>query len=137
MSQVQVVPTIYIQRVWDSVELFIDRAMTHSGGEYTSEHIKQYLVQGSQTLLIAVDSDNKIHGCAVIEWNDFPNERIAFFVAIGGKMVMNKDLWDQMERWAVENGATMIRGAVRPSMSRLLRKHFDFKERYIIAEKKL
>jgi hypothetical protein len=137
LSQVQVVPSIYIHKVWDHVERYIDNAMFHSGGEISSEHIKQYLVQGSQTLLIAVDENNIIHGCTVIEWNNYPNERIAFVIAIGGRMIINKELWHQLERWAIDNGATMIRGAVRPSMMRLLSKHFDFKQRYIVAEKKL
>jgi len=137
MSQVQVVPSIYIQQLWDKVEKFLSDALVYSGGEYDVEHLKQYLVQGNQTLLIAVDENNVIHGAATVEWGNYPNERIAFITAIGGKMLANKELYSQFEDWIRQNGGTMVRGAARESIARLWRRAFQFEQRYIIVEKKL
>lgn len=137
MSEVQVVPTIYIQQIWDKVEKFLSDALIYSGGEYDVEHLKQYLVQGNQTLLIAVDENKSIHGAATVEWGNYPNERIAFITAIGGKMLANKEIYKQFENWIKQNGGTMVRGAARESIARLWRRAFQFEQRYIIVEKKL
>lgn len=137
MSQVQVVAPIYVQQLWDDVSPYLEAALVYSGGEYGLEHLKVFLTQGIQTLLIAVNENNKIHGAATIEWVNFPNERIAFVTAIGGNMLANKELWAQFEDWVRQNGGTMIRGAARESISRLWRRAFKFEERYIIVEKKL
>ena len=137
MSQVQVVAPIYIQQIWDDVKSYLDAALKHSGGEYGLEHLKVFLTQGHQTLLIAVDDNNKIHGAATIEWINFPNERVAFVTTIGGVMLANKDIWAQFESWVKENGGTMIRGAAYESVARLWKRAFGVESRYIMVEKKL
>lgn len=137
MSQVQVVAPIYIQQIWENVEPYLSAALKHSGGEYGLEHLKVFLVQGNQTLLVAVNEDNKIHGAATIEWINFPNERVAFVTTVGGAMLANKDIWKQFETWVKQNGGTMIRGAAFESVARLWKRVFGVESRYIMVEKKL
>jgi len=137
MSQVQVVAPIYIQQIWENVEPYLSAALKHSGGEYGIEHLKLFLIQGNQTLLVAVNEDNKIHGAAVIEWVNYPNERIAFVVCLGGRLVTSKDIWNQFENWVKQNGGTMIRGATYKEAARLWKRKFNVEERYIMVEKKL
>jgi hypothetical protein len=137
MNQVQYVAPNFINQVWDSVEPFISAALKYSSGEYTAEQLKVYLVQGQQSLYIAINEQGKIFGAAVVEFANYPNDRIAFITAIGGNMIMNKELWDQFVNGLVQNGSTKIRGAVRDSMARLLRKAFNFEHRYTIVEKAL
>jgi hypothetical protein len=137
MSQVQVVAPIYIQQIWENVEPYLSAALKHSGGEYGIEHLKVFLIQGSQTLLIAVNEDNKIHGAATIEWINYPNERVAYVVCIGGRLVTSKDIWNQFENWVKQNGGTMIRGATYREAARLWKRKFNVEERYIMVEKKL
>jgi len=137
MSQVQVVAPIYIQQIWENVEPYLSAALKHSGGEYGIEHLKLFLIQGNQTLLVAVNGDNKIHGAAVIEWVNYPNERIAFVVCLGGRLVTSKDIWNQFENWVKQNGGTMIRGATYKEAARLWKRKFNVEERYIMVEKKL
>ena len=60
MSQVQVVAPIYVQQVWDDVSSYLEAALVYSGGEYNLEHLKVYLTQGLQTLLVAVNENGKI-----------------------------------------------------------------------------
>jgi len=137
MSQVKIVAPIYIQQIWESVEPYLSAALKHSGGEYGIEHLKVFLVQGHQVLLIAVDDSNNIHGAATVEWINFPNERVAFVTTIGGVMVTKKEIWYQFENWVRQNGGTMIRGATRESAARLWKKAFGVESRYIMVEKKL
>jgi hypothetical protein len=35
-----VVPTEHIQQTWNKVEIMLDRAMAHSGGEYDLDQLK-------------------------------------------------------------------------------------------------
>jgi hypothetical protein len=137
MSQVKIVAPIYIQQIWESVEPYLSAALKHSGGEYGIEHLKVFLVQGHQVLLIAVDDSNNIHGAATVEWINFPNERVAFVTTIGGVMLANKDIWAQFESWVKENGGTMIRGAAYESVARLWKRAFGVESKYIMVEKKL
>jgi hypothetical protein len=137
MSQVQIVAPIYINQIWDKVEPFLEAGLARSGHEFTTEHLKMYLTEGRQDLLIAVDENNEIHGAACIQWNNFPNDRVAFITSIGGKMIANKDIWAQFEAWVKQNGGTLIRGAAFESVARLWRRAFGVQSRYIIVEKRV
>lgn len=134
--KVQYVEPKYLHYVWKDVEPFLAKAMEHSGGEYDLQQLKVFLVQGLQSLLIAID-DNGIKGAATIEFINYPNERVAFITAIGGKMIANKDVWKQFEDWLAASGATLVRGAAFESVARLWRRAFGFENRYVMVEKRL
>lgn len=136
MTQVQYVDTMYIHQVWDLVKPFLEKGLVRSGGEYTAEQLKVFLVTGMQRLLVAVE-DDIIKGAATIEFINYPNERVAFVTAVGGKMLSTKEVWEQFEGWCKQNGATMVRGAAFESVARLWKKAFDVEQRYVIVEKKL
>ena len=136
MTQVQYVDTMYIHQVWDLVKPFLEKGLVRSGGEYTAEQLKVFLVTGMQRLLVAVENDI-IKGAATIEFINYPNERVAFVTAVGGKMLATKEVWEQFEGWCKQNGATMVRGAAFESVARLWKKAFDVEQRYVIVEKKL
>lgn len=136
MSQVQIVPPMYVNSVWGKVEPFLVSGLKRSGGEYSAEHLKVYVIKGMQSLLVAIE-DDEIHGAATVEWTTFPNETIAFITAVGGKMLANKEVLQQVEDWAKQNGATMIRGACFESVAKLWKKAHNYEQRYIIVEKKL
>jgi hypothetical protein len=126
-----------IYQIWDEVAPMLDKAMAHSGGEYKMEHLKLYLSEGRQNLLVVVDSDDKIIGALTVEMINFPDERVAFVTSVGGKMMTGPDNWAEFESWCRYNGATMIRGAAFESVARLWKKLFNVESRYIMVEKKL
>ena len=136
MTQVQYVDTMYIHQVWDLVKPFLEKGLVRSGGEYTAEQLKVFLVTGMQRLVVAVE-DDIIKGAASIEFINYPNERVAFVTAVGGRMLATKEVWEQFEAWCKQNGATMVRGAAFESVARLWKKAFDVEQRYVIVEKKL
>lgn len=135
MCVLQYVAPEYIPRIWDKVKDFIANGLAKSANELNEEHIKVYLTQGSQQLLIIMDESNSIIGAIVIQLTTYPNERIAFITSIGGSRT--KDIWDQLVDWCKHHGATIIRGCANEAIARLWRKQFQFESRYIVVEKKL
>jgi hypothetical protein len=135
MCVLQYVAPEYIPRIWNDVKDFIARGLAKSANELNEEHIKVYLTQGTQNLLVIMDESNSIIGAIVIQLTTYPNERIAFITSIGGSRT--KDIWDQLVDWCKHNGATVIRGCANEAIARLWRKQFQFESRYIVVEKKL
>ena len=105
----------------------------YGGGDYSSEHVKVYLTSGQWVLIVAVDEQNVIHGAMTITFNNYPNHRVAFITATGGKGIITKNSLQQLREILKSFGATKIRAAVRPSMERLLHR-VGFYKRYTIAE---
>ena len=137
MKRVEIVPTNYVYHVWDRVEPFLDNGLKNSYGEYTVEQLKVLLVLGQQMLMIIVDDENTIYGAIAITFTNYPNSRIAFISAIGGKALTTKDLGEQFEMLLRQQGATAIRGAAFESVARLWKKSFGYESRYVIVEKVL
>ncbi len=125
----------FVPQIWPKVQKFLESALEHSGGEYTADQLKVYLVQGSQSLLVA--DDGEIKGAATIQFIDYPNDRVAFITCIGGRWITGNDMFSQLCEWCRKNGATKIQGAARESVERLWRQRFGFSERYRIVEKAL
>jgi hypothetical protein len=121
-----------ISSVWDTVEPFVDDALkkgTESEDyslDYNSSHIQLYLSKGEWMLLVAMDSDGLIRGCATVAFINYPMHRVAFITAIGGKLISNKETFDQMKTILNKFGATKLQGYARKSVVRLWER-FDFK----------
>jgi len=134
--KVQHVPLDWVNRTWDMVEGYIQSALEHANGDYTAEQVKTYLTQGSWTLLVATDDENKIHGAAVVNFYNRPNDRVAFVVAIGGRLISNQDTFAQLKAYLVAMGATVLEGAARESIAKLWAR-YGFSEKYRIVGVKL
>jgi hypothetical protein len=130
-----VVPTSHIQQTWDKVEIMLDRAMAHSGGEYDLDQLKVLLTQGRQVLCVGTEEDLVIKCAMTIEWINYPNDRVAFITAIGGKT--DKQGFGEFEQWVKANGGTKIQGAAFEAVARLWKRAYGFENRYIIVEKQI
>ena len=130
--QIQQVPIQYVHAAWPKVERFIASALEYSNGEYTPEQAKVFVAQGQWQLFVAVDSNQEIHGAACVQYNNMPNDRVAFVVAIGGKLMTNQDTWGQFVSILKSNGATYVEGAARESIARLWTR-YGFEEKYRIV----
>lgn len=135
MINLYAVPVTHMQQTWPQVELMLGKAMEHSGGEYNLEQLKVMLVEGKQILLVTANEAMKIKCSFTIEWINYPNDRVAFITAIGGKTC--KEGWNQFIEWVKANGGTKIQGAAYESVARLWKRVYGFENRYIIVEKKL
>jgi hypothetical protein len=130
-----VVPTEHIQQTWGNVEIMLDRAMAHSGGEYDLDQLKVLLTQGRQVLCVGAEKDLVIKCAMTIEWINYPNDRVAFITAIGGKT--DKQGFGEFEQWVKANGGTKIQGAAFEAVARLWKRAYGFENRYIIVEKQI
>ena len=130
--QIQQVPIQYIHAAWPKVERFIASALEYSQGEYTVDQAKVLVSQGQWALFVAVDDNQELQGAACVQFNNMPNDRVAFVVAIGGKLISNQDTWAQFTSILKANGATFVEGAARESIARLWTR-YGFKEKYRIV----
>jgi hypothetical protein len=118
MIQVQTVPDNYFYQIWPVIEPMFERAVAASIGDTTLESLKLSIVNKYQTLLVAV-KDNRIIGAATIKLENHPNNRIAYITALGGRGIVDKEVFNQVEQWAKANGATKIRALAKESQTRL------------------
>jgi hypothetical protein len=133
MLNLRIVPNV--QQVWNQVEDMLASAMVHVDGEYTLDQLKVMLVDGKQTLLVLVDDNNKIQTAFTIQWIDYPNDKVAFLTAIGGKTDLNA--FNQFKDWVKASGGTKIQGATFESVARLWKMKLGFKYKYTIMEYEL
>jgi hypothetical protein len=133
---IQPVGTAYFHQTWPLVESFLAEALKWGEDDYTAEQAKGYLARGDWLLVVAVDEENTIHGAAAVNFFNMPNDRVAFVIAIGGKLISNKDTYAQFSALLKSYGATKIQGAAREAIARLWTR-YGFKERYRIVEARL
>lgn len=134
--QVQYVPTEYCAQTWPRVEKYIVSAMEHGFGDYTLDQIRLLINTGQWLLMVAVDEQGEIHGAAASSFINYPNARVAFITFIGGKLISNKDTFNEMSAILKQRGATKIQGMARPAIARLWSR-YGFKERSTMVEVKL
>lgn len=135
MLKFYVVEPKHIQQIWNDVEPMLAKAMAHSGGEYSLEQLKVFLVQGKQVLCVGTEEDFVIKCAMTVDWANYPNDRIAFITAIGGKT--DRQGFKEFENWVKANGGTKIQGAAFEAVARLWKRAYGFENRYIIVEKRI
>lgn len=133
---VQLVPLSLIHTTWPLVEKFLEDALQWGEDDYTIEQVKVFITKGDWMLLVAVDEEGLIHGAAAVNVYNMPNDRVAFIVAIGGRLISNDETYAQLCGLVKSFGATKIQGVARESIAKLW-KRYGFKERYILVEAKL
>ena len=133
---IQEVPLAYVNQVWPKVEGYIANALQHSHGEYTSDDARVFATSGSWHLVVAVLDDGSIRGAALVSYFNRPRDRVAFVMAIGGRLVSNVNTWEQFEDIMRRNGATCLEGAARESIARLWSR-YGMQNKYSIVGKSL
>ena len=134
--RVELVLLSLVNQTWPLVEKFLEEALKWGEDDYTVEQVKVFITKGEWMLLVAVDEQNAVHGAAAVNIYNMPNHRVAFIVAIGGRLISSPQTYEQLCNLLRGFGATKIRGVARESIARLW-KRYGFKERYILVEAKL
>lgn len=122
--QIRPVSIEHVHQTWPLVESYIkesiEKGLNGATSDYNSDQVLVYLSSGQWLLIVATDENNKIHGAMTISFINYPANRVAFVTATGGKMIINKETFDQLKRIAKHHGATKIQAMARPSMVKLL-----------------
>ena len=128
---------IFVCKLWSQIGPMLAKALEHSAGEYNIDQLKFMLVRGEQILMVLSDENDQIHGAFCVVFQNYPNDRIVFVTAVGGRRIATAENWIQLEEWCRVNGATKIRGAAYESVARLWFQKFGVEQRYIMVEKAL
>ena len=120
--EIQYVPTEFVAQTWPFIEDHLKEAVEYSNEDYTLDQVRLFLNMGHWDLLVAVDDGRDILGAGAINFSQSPNHRTAFIALMGGKFIINKDLFGQMCKFLKQKGATRVQAQVRPSMERLTRR---------------
>lgn len=133
--KIQHVSLDYVNQVWPKVEDYIKWALDYQT-DYTLEHVKTYVTSGTWALMVAVDDAGEIKGAAVVNFFNRPNDRVAFIVAMGGKLITSRETFIQFKDLLKAFGATYIEGASRETAARLWLR-YGLEEKYRIVGAKL
>ena len=139
---IQVVDTNYIAQVWPRVEGYLVDALVKDNDApewsecYNIHHVQAFLANGMWLLLVAVDEQAEIQGAATMSFANYPMARVAFISLIGGRLISNRDTFEQMKMILKQRGATKVQGYGRESIVRLW-KRYGFEPRTTLVEVKL
>lgn len=133
--KIQHVDVNYTNQLWPQVEKFIAAALAYQD-DYTLEHVKVYVTNGTWTLVVAIDDAGVVHGAATIQFYNRPKDRVAFVVTMGGKLITGQETYQQFSNLLKAFGATYIEGASRESAARLWQR-FGLQEKYRVVGAKL
>lgn len=136
-TSIKYVETNFVNQIWHKVGRFISAALEkgveEGTGNYSADHVRQFVTSGQWLLLVAVDEHNGVHGAATVSFIDYPLHRVAFVTSIGGKLITSPDNFAQLAGILKARGATKIQGMVRPSMQKLAAK-YGFEPRNTLIE---
>ena len=136
---IQTVDTSYIAQVWPLVKDYLEDALVKDNGSpewsdcYNLHHVQGFLSSGLWLLLVATDDEGKIHGAATVSFANYPMARVAFITLIGGRLISNKDTFEQLKMILKQRGATKVQGYGRESIVRLW-KRYGFEPRTTLVE---
>ena len=132
--QIEQIHPNFVQKLWPVVGPMLERALVHSGGEYSAEHLRMMLVRHEQVLLVAhpVGLDQSLEQVVLVA-----HQLVVVQLVVAGRMLAQQEVFEQLKEWCRLNGCTKIRGAANEAVARLWKQRFDMKERYRIVEAEL
>lgn len=123
----------FIDRAWRDGASSLAQACKRSGGEVTADQLRMRLARGELTLLCWRDGETP-KAWAAVTFEQHPNLRCLFVYAISASGHCYAETFDALKQYARDDGASRIRGACDPAVSRLWQQKFGFTEAYRIME---
>lgn len=123
MMRLQLVPYTHVDQVWPTVAPLLARACGEKAadGEYTIDQIRMAIVQKDRHLVIGLEGE-EIVGAATIEFQQFPQKRVALISALGGKGVVSAEALTTVKDWCRGMGASELRVFAKDAQARLFSK---------------
>jgi hypothetical protein len=122
----QQVDTNYVAQIWPLVEKYLVDALVDGvekqniEANYNIHHVQSFLTTGMWLLIVATDEEGVIHGASTISFANYPMARVAFITLTGGKLIANREIFEQLKTILKQRGATKVQAYCRESMVRLL-----------------
>jgi hypothetical protein len=122
--KIQTVDNRYVHQTWPLVHSFIEesvnKGLVSGSPDYNAEHVLAFLASGQWILIVAINESGDVIGAMTMSFINYPMNRVAFVTATGGKFIINKDTFEQLQSIAKYHGATKIQAMARPAMVKLL-----------------
>lgn len=97
-------------------------ALTKGEGELDLSQLRM-MITGRQADLVLVVDDGALLGAIAIEYVQYPNYRVANFIATGGRRLFARESdVSQLKIWLRERGVSKIQGYCPPAVARLWRR---------------
>ena len=108
----------FIDQAWPTAESLLSVAIGCNHGEATLDQVKAQCAFGAAELLLWYEGE-ACTGVAVIEFVQHPNLRVAHISYIGGRGIVNADVFSEVQTWCRQQGASEIRALCDESHARL------------------
>jgi hypothetical protein len=112
-----------IDRAWRDGADMLGDAIKHAQGEVTLDQLKMLLSRNERTL-IGLRDETGVKGWAAVGVQQLPNIRVMHVYAMAGKGICTVDGFDLLKQYAVANGCSSVRGAVRAAVMRMMQQRF-------------
>jgi len=130
---IEIVPTLAVESVWDSVKNLITKT---NDDVLNDNDIKGYLLNGDYTLWVAIDEESKdVVAAMTTEFAYYPRDKVCRVVTLAGERMKE---WignlDMVEDWAKEQGCNYLDMYGRRGWIKVLP---NWKEDSVLLRKKL
>tara|TARA_R110000824_G_scaffold21054_3_gene78773 strand:+ start:2386 stop:2898 length:513 start_codon:yes stop_codon:yes gene_type:complete len=133
---IALIPSNYVQTLWDDVENYLAPAIARSNGRWDMQSLYESIRNMEQNLWVAFNEDNVTEGVATTEFVFYPKRKMLAMQYLGGKN-FNGWVWDMLEKfngWAKDNECDGIEGTARHGFWKWLEQD-GFKRSYTVYEK--
>lgn len=110
-----------IDHAWKSGASSLADACKWASREITPDQLKMLLARGERILIGARDG-GEIKGWAAVQVQQLPNIRVLYIYALQGEGICTPEGFALLKEYAKAHGCSSIRGAVRASMQRMLKR---------------
>ena len=107
-----------LPEVWPTVAPMLQKAIDLDTSNATIEQV-EWMIRTAKQFLIVAHNNTEIVGAAVVEFIDYPRERIGHIDFMGGKGVANKEFFGLLTGWIKRNGAKKAQCWANGSLVRL------------------
>ena len=120
---IEPVPLQHINQVLPLAEKYISAALDHSCGDYTLDEARVFLTSGAWSLIVAYQNPGEVRGALVVQYFNRPRDRVAFIIALGGRLVTSQENAQRLFDIFRTNGATTVEAGARDQVLRLWKKY--------------
>lgn len=108
-----------LDTVWTEVAPLLGAALTKGEGELDLSQLRMLITARQADLVLVLDGDALV-GAIAIEFIQYPNYRVANFIATGGRRLFARESdVSELKAWLKERGASKIQGYCPPAVARL------------------
>lgn len=127
------VPVQFVDKAWRDGAHKLTAAAEKSGGEITGDQLRLILTRGER-ILLGVGDETGVSGWAAVSIQQLPNLRALYVYSIFAPGSTGPEAFSLLNKYALDNGCSCIRGACDEAVGRLWTRRFDAKPVYTIYE---